>query len=148
MLTGLLHYYQTMKNQKKHPLHKQSPSMKPTTTQWEALSKRFQPVHQQEELAGVMLLRSSRTNGSSLCSCQGLNSKRNKLDQNSLLIFHHFSVLARCRLLSYITIYHIFACSHISYRFLSSLSAEVLSLEMKYDFFRNGGEGTWQKQRQ
>ena len=29
------------------------------------LTKRFQPVHQQEELVGVMLLRSNRTNRSS-----------------------------------------------------------------------------------
>ena len=31
---------------------------------------RFQPLHQQEELIGVMLLRSSRANGSSLCKCE------------------------------------------------------------------------------
>ena len=38
-------------------------------------TKRFQPVHQQEELVGVMLLRSNRTNGSSSILSQGQDSK-------------------------------------------------------------------------
>ena len=44
------------------------------------LTKRFQPVHQQEELVGAMLLRLSRTNGSPLCLCQRLNSKWKNLN--------------------------------------------------------------------
>ena len=37
-------------------------------------TKRFQPVEQQEELVGAMLLRLSRTNGFSYILCQGLDS--------------------------------------------------------------------------
>ena len=40
-------------------------------------------MHQQEEMVGAMgamLLRSIRTNGSSLCYCQGLDSKLKNLD--------------------------------------------------------------------
>ena len=49
--------------------------MKPTVM-WSGayLTKRFQSVHQQEEVVGAMLLRSSRTNGSSYILCQGLDS--------------------------------------------------------------------------
>ena len=64
-----------------HTLHNQSPPMKPILTWWGVyLTKRFHPVHQQEELVGTMLLRSSRTNGSSLCKCQGLHLKWKNLD--------------------------------------------------------------------
>ena len=54
----------------------------------------FNPVHQQEELVGAMLLRSTRTNRSSLCQCQGLDSKLKNVDYSSLLIFSIFSQLA------------------------------------------------------
>ena len=44
-----------------------TPSMKTTLTQGGGLSGGFKPVHQEGELVRVMLLRSIRTNGSSLC---------------------------------------------------------------------------------
>ena len=37
------------------------------------LTKRIQAVHQQQQLVGAMLLRSSRINGSSSMLCQGLD---------------------------------------------------------------------------
>ena len=45
--------------------------------QWKGdyLTKRFQPVHQQEEFVGAMLLRSNRINGSSSILFQGQDSK-------------------------------------------------------------------------
>ena len=50
-------------------------------------------MHQQEELVGAMLLRSTRTNKYSLCLCYGLDSKLKNLHQSSLLIFSIFSSL-------------------------------------------------------
>ena len=39
------------------------------------VTKRFQPVHQQDKLGGAMLLRLGRANGSFSILCQGLDSK-------------------------------------------------------------------------
>ena len=48
-------------------------------------------------------------------------------------------------LISYNNIYNLFA-EPSSYCFLASFwRAGVLLLEMKYDIFRNGDEGTWQE---
>ena len=79
------------------------------------VSKRFQPVHQQEELVGAMQLRLNRTN-------------RSSLDYSSLLVFSIFS--------SFIGFGSRSTC--ILYQYISSL-------EVKYHIFRNGDEGTFQK---
>ena len=54
------------------------------------LQRGFTPVHQQVELVGAMRLRSTRTNRSAYCSCQGLDSKLKNLDYSSLLILGIF----------------------------------------------------------
>ena len=79
------------------------------------LTKRFRPVCQQGELFGAVQLRSSRTNRSSLCWCQGVNSKwKIRVASLSLVSFRHLSVLIWGRLISYISICHLFAgCQYI-----------------------------------
>ena len=79
------------------------------------LTKRFRPVRQQGEPFGAMQLRSSRTNRSSLCWCQGLNSKwKIRVASLSLVSSRHLSVLIWDRLISYINICHLFAgCQYI-----------------------------------
>ena len=79
------------------------------------VSKRFQPLHQQEELVGAMQLRLNRTN-------------RSSLDYSSLRVFSIFS--------SFIGFGSRSTC--ILYQYISSL-------EVKYHIFRNGDEGTFQK---
>ena len=44
------------------------------------LLRGFHPAHQQVELVGAMRLRSTRTNRSAYCLCQGLDSKLKNLD--------------------------------------------------------------------
>ena len=60
--------------------------------------------------------------------------------------FRRLLVLARGRLIPYIYICHLFAGTvyHIVFSPVCRL-AGVSSLEMIYDIFRNGDEGTWQK---
>ena len=113
------------------------------------LTKRFFPVHQQGELIGATQLRSSRINRSSLFWCQGLDSKYKNLDKSSFLIFSIFPSLVGFSWVPIYILYQYTSSFHqhnTSYRLLSNLSAsEVLSLEMKYDIFRNRDEKTWQK---
>ena len=44
------------------------------------LLRGFHPDHQQVELVGAMRLRSTRTNRSASCLCQGLDSRLKNLD--------------------------------------------------------------------
>ena len=109
--------------------------------------RRCRPVRQQGELVGTTQLRSSRTdflyvNANDLIQNGGIYITVASL---SLVSFRHFSVLDQGRLTLHQYISS-FREPNISYHFFSSLSATwVLPLEVKYDIFRNGDEGTWQK---
>ena len=67
-----------------------------------------------------------------------------RLPSLSLVSFRHLSALGRDRLIYNINIISFEQVANISYRFLSSLSA-WWSFVLKYDIFRYGDEGTWQK---
>ena len=102
-----------------------------------------------KELVGVIQLHLTRTNRSYLWFCQGLDSKYDNLDKITLLILSIFLSLVGFGLrLSYILYQYIssFCKPNISYRFSQVCQRTgVLSLKVKHDIFRHGGEETWQK---
>ena len=92
-------------------------------------------MHQQEELVGAMLLRSTRANRSSLCLCQGLDSKLKNLDESSLLIF---SILSSLVGFSSVLTY-------ILYQYISSFCCPSIYISFSFQFavagvFVFGGE--------
>ena len=96
-------------------------------------TKRFHPVHQQGELVGEMLLSSSKTNGSPLCLCQGLNSKCKNLDKSNLLILSIFLSLVGLTSLwpMYILYLYISSFCRVQYIILFSLQfADLLEFRL------------------
>ena len=92
------------------------------------LTKRFQPVHQQEELVGTMLLHPS----------QGLDSKLKSLDKSNLLIFSIFSsifgFLSGPTYILYRYISYFRRVQYIMSLFLQFVGCRSLSLEVKWHF--------------
>ena len=126
----------------------QSPSMKPILTQWGGLSNQevFTIVHQKVELMRdaamsdkdkqIFFLLMPRT---------WFKVEEFRVASLSLVSFCHLSALGQDWLISCIIIYHLLwsALYHIAFSPVCC-GLEFSSLEVKYDIFRYGDEGTWQ----